>query len=272
MLPLPASVYARGVENLETTSTKRRNRSALQPRHRTAADPELQPIASRLSTRQLRYCLEYLVDFNQTQAAIRAGFSKRSAQSQATDLMKHPVVSEYLSRAVSVKLKSLDSDSNALMRELARLAHVDLGKAFLPDGSFLPLAEMHEDVRRCIAGIETEETYETRYEDGSGKAEDELEPVLVRTVIRKIKFWDKNKAADTLAKCMKLFSNGSNVTVNLSLETLVMQSIPTAAAPQVTSPSARAVIDVTPAPTAANAPGAPDGQQAGLVDSSADQT
>lgn len=130
---------------------------------------------------------------------------------------------------------------------------------------------MHDDVARCIAGLETEEIWETRY-DESGQ---EKGPVLVRTVIRKIKFWDKNKAADTLAKCMKLFSNGSNVTVNLSLEALVMQSIPavaipTAAAPQVQSPSAHAVIDVTPQ-AAASAPGAPDGQQAGLVESSAEQ-
>lgn len=254
---------------LETTSRNTPKRTRL-----TAADvnPPKPTASQQLTTKQRVFILEYLKDFNGQQAAVRSGYSRKAAAAIASRMIQDVNVSKYITDVMSVRLAALDQDSNALMRELARLAHVDLGKAFLPDGSFLPLAEMHEDVRRCIAGIETEETYETRYENGSGLAPDELEPVLVRTVIRKIKFWDKNKAADTLAKCMKLFSNGANVTVNMSLETLVMQSIPTAAAPQVPSPSARAVIDVTPAPAPASAPSAPDGQQAGLVDSSADQT
>lgn len=137
--------------------------------------------------------------------------------------MRDSAVSKYLSHAVSAKLQKLDSDSNRLMLELARLAHVNTKHAFRPDGSFLPLHEMPDDVARCIAGIETEEEYETRYEHHAN--ESESVEVLVRTVIRKIKFWDKNKAADTLAKCLKLFSNDTTVNVNISLEGLVMQSI-----------------------------------------------
>lgn len=37
-----------------------------------------------------RFCQEYLVDLNGTQAAIRAGYGKRSAASQASTLLKNP--------------------------------------------------------------------------------------------------------------------------------------------------------------------------------------
>lgn len=39
-----------------------------------------------------RFCQEYLVDFNATQAAIRAGYSKKTAGSQAHDLLKKPEI------------------------------------------------------------------------------------------------------------------------------------------------------------------------------------
>ena len=173
----------------------------------------------------MRYCLEYLKDFNQTQAAIRAGFSRRSATVQAVALMNDPLVAEYLGIVTNVRVRCLDRDENSLLAELARMAHTNIKQAFRPDGSFIPLHEMPEDVVRCISAIETEEEYETRYEHNVDEqpGEDPTE-VLVRTVIKKIKFWDKNKASETLAKCMKLFSNAP-INVNVTLEQLVMKAV-----------------------------------------------
>lgn len=37
-----------------------------------------------------RFCREYLIDLNGTQAAIRAGYKKRSAASQASTLLRNP--------------------------------------------------------------------------------------------------------------------------------------------------------------------------------------
>lgn len=41
-----------------------------------------------LNDKQQRFCEEYVVDFNATQAAIRAGYSEDSAGQQAHDLLK----------------------------------------------------------------------------------------------------------------------------------------------------------------------------------------
>lgn len=45
-----------------------------------------------LNDKQMAFVREYLVDFNATQAAIRAGYSKKTAGSQAHDLLKKPEI------------------------------------------------------------------------------------------------------------------------------------------------------------------------------------
>lgn len=45
-----------------------------------------------------RFCLEYLMDGNQTQAAIRAGYSKKTAYSQGNRLLKDAEVRDYVER------------------------------------------------------------------------------------------------------------------------------------------------------------------------------
>lgn len=47
---------------------------------------------SGLNDKQAAFVREYLVDFNATQAAVRAGYSKRTAGSQAHDLLKKPEI------------------------------------------------------------------------------------------------------------------------------------------------------------------------------------
>lgn len=51
---------------------------------------------SGLNDKQAAFVREYLVDFNATQAAIRAGYSKRTAGSQAHDLLKKPEIQDAL--------------------------------------------------------------------------------------------------------------------------------------------------------------------------------
>lgn len=47
---------------------------------------------AELTLKQERFCVEYLVDYNATQAAIRAGYGEKSAGNQAHRLMKNDEV------------------------------------------------------------------------------------------------------------------------------------------------------------------------------------
>lgn len=71
-----------------------------------------------LNPKQEKFIEEYLVDFNGTQAAIRAGYSRKTAASQASDLLKLPHVSEALARAR--KEQKANSTQRAETNELTR--------------------------------------------------------------------------------------------------------------------------------------------------------
>ena len=47
-----------------------------------------------MNEKQVRFCEEYIIDHNATQAAIRAGYKERSAYSQAYNLLRKPEIQE----------------------------------------------------------------------------------------------------------------------------------------------------------------------------------
>jgi len=53
----------------------------------------------KLTDKQERFVSEYLIDLNATQAAIRAGYSKKTAQQQGSENLSKPVISEAIAKA-----------------------------------------------------------------------------------------------------------------------------------------------------------------------------
>lgn len=55
--------------------------------------PEIIPYdKKKLTPMQERFCSEYLIDFNATHAALRAGYSKSSAANASSNLLKQPII------------------------------------------------------------------------------------------------------------------------------------------------------------------------------------
>lgn len=63
-----------------------------------------------LNDKQLAFVREYLVDFNATQAAIRAGYSRKTAGSQGHDLLKKPEVQAALNEFRSKAAQETETD------------------------------------------------------------------------------------------------------------------------------------------------------------------
>ena len=61
-----------------------------------------------LTAKQQRFIKEYLLDLNATQAAIRAGYSKKTAQEQGSRLLSNVMVSSAIQEAQQEALKRLD--------------------------------------------------------------------------------------------------------------------------------------------------------------------
>jgi phage terminase small subunit len=137
-----------------------------------------------LSPKQQRFVAEYLKDSNATQAAIRAGYSRKTAGSQGHDLLKKPEIAA----AVKLKVEQVAMEADEVLERLSDIASSDLGDIFDKDGNMLPLHEIPAQVRRAIASFETETN-------------------ALGVTTTKVKFWDKPATLGLLGRHHKLFTD-----------------------------------------------------------------
>lgn len=80
-----------------------------------------------MNPKRARFVTEYLKDANATQAAIRAGYSKKTAGSQGHDLLKEPEISEAIGKRTEKAAMSADEVLQGLA-EIARDGKKDSDK------------------------------------------------------------------------------------------------------------------------------------------------
>lgn len=78
--------------------------------------------ATGLSARQEAFCREYLIDFNGTQAAVRAGYAKSGAHVTASRLLSNTKVVEYLKKIQQPILDKFEITQERILQEVASLA------------------------------------------------------------------------------------------------------------------------------------------------------
>lgn len=163
-----------------------------------------------LNPRQKRFVEAYLVDPNAKQAAIAAGYSAKTAETAGPRLYRNVQVRAEIDKRNEKRADKAGIKAETVIAELVRFALLDIGKAFRPDGTLLPLHEMPEDVRRAISGFETEELYEGA--DGEkfslGK-------------VRKVKFWDKTKGLELLGRHLKMWTDKVEHSGKVTLEQMI---------------------------------------------------
>lgn len=71
-----------------------------------------------MTDKQKRFCDEYLIDLNATQAAIRAGYSKKTANRIATENLSKPVIKEYIKQRMAEKESALIADQDEVLKYL----------------------------------------------------------------------------------------------------------------------------------------------------------
>jgi len=72
----------------------------------------------QLSEKQRRFVREWLVDMNGTRAAVRAGYSEKSAANTASRLMKDPAVQAYRNELLKAKFDELGITRHSLAVEV----------------------------------------------------------------------------------------------------------------------------------------------------------
>jgi phage terminase small subunit len=140
-----------------------------------------------MTPRQNLFALEYLVDLNATQAAIRAGYSARTAATQGERLLTSVHVKAAVAEAMATRSERTKIDADWLLTRLVDEAEADLADLYGPNGELLPIHEWPAIWRKgLVAGIETVEE------------RDELGRIT--GIVRKIKLTDRVKRLEMIGK------------------------------------------------------------------------
>ena len=81
-----------------------------------------------LPEKRLRFVQEYLIDFNGTAAAIRAGYSEKTAAQQAYQLLRSPEVQEALTEAKCKLTEKTELTQQWVIKRLMALADANLDR------------------------------------------------------------------------------------------------------------------------------------------------
>lgn len=83
----------------------------------------------KLNEKQRRFVDEYLIDLNATQAAIRSGYSEKTAGSQAFDLLKKPEIQQAIAERMKEREKRTEITQDRVLAELAKIGFADIRRA-----------------------------------------------------------------------------------------------------------------------------------------------
>ena len=142
-----------------------------------------------LTPKQERFVEEYLTDLNATQAAIRAGYSEESARSIGCENLTKPDIQDAIAAARKALAEGCGITLERVQKEYARLAFLDIRKAFDEEGRLKPIHELDDDTAAAILGLEVETLF-----DGKGQDRE----IVGR--LHKIKLSDKRASLDSIAK------------------------------------------------------------------------
>ena len=169
-----------------------------------------------LTDKQKRFCDEYLIDLNATQAAIRAGYSQKRASEQAYQLLQKTTVQDYIQKRKADRVERVEITQDFVLAELKAIASVNAtdyarivekNATALVDGVEIQLydAEGNPVKYRTVEPILTDELTEIQKKAlaviKKGRDGFEIRPYdklkVLELIGKHLGMWDKKQDAET---------------------------------------------------------------------------
>jgi len=173
----------------------------------------------RISPRRKRFCEEYLIDLNATQAAIRAKYSKKTARSIGQRLLTYVDIQKEIQRLMKKRSERTAISQDRVLRELAMIGFSDIRNYVTIDKDTGAIqAKGFEDMpkgeSRVLRSVKEDRVIK---EDADGKK---------CTVYDKVKFelWDKPKALEMIGRHLTMFTESHIFNGNMNIT--VISAIP----------------------------------------------
>jgi len=145
-------------------------------------------MTKKLTAKQAKFVNEYMVDLNATQAAIRAGYSKKTATEIGYETLRVPHVAEAVQRRSKKLSEKTGITAERVIAEIARLGFIDPRRLYDNAGNPLLVTELPDDVAAAVSSVET-----LTRPDG--------------TVTHRVKLWDKKGSLELLGKHFAQFTD-----------------------------------------------------------------
>ena|SRR5690554_2289539 len=136
----------------------------------------------KLTAKQEKFCYEYVIDLNATQAALRAGYSEKTAYSSGSRLLKDVEIQKFIQTLQTDLEKTAGITALKVLKEHKKIAFSDT--SMIREGwmTLKAYKELPKEIKDCIQEVATRET----------KYGNEI----------KIKFYDKQKSLDSISKIL----------------------------------------------------------------------
>jgi phage terminase small subunit len=141
-----------------------------------------------------RFVDEYLVDLNATQAYHRShpGTTDGTARAEGARLLAKPSIQEKISAAKAARAKRTHVTQDRIIRELSRIAFLDIEGAFIGGGAFKAVSDLPPQIRRAVKGIEVVELFAGRGNNRTQVGQ-----------LKKVRFESKVRALEILLEHVK---------------------------------------------------------------------
>ena len=145
---------------------------------------------SKLTEKQLVFCSEYLIDLNATQAAIRAGYSAKTASVIASNLLTNVKIRAIIDKEMADRSKRTGFNQDRVLRELARIAFVNPVEVVNMEDATVKEGSTADDTA-AILSVKVKKI-----------------PTEYGTIVeREVKFNDKQKALEMLGRHLGMFND-----------------------------------------------------------------
>ena len=163
----------------------------------------------KLTKKQELFVSEYLIDLNATQAAIRAGYSKKTACETGNENLRKPIIQDAISKAQNKRLEKNEVNADYVLKRLIEIDEMDVVDILDDSGHIKPITQWPKSWRRTISGLDIQE----------------LMMGEVETVLRKIKWPDKVKNLELLGKHIDVqaFKEKREVEGDLTVNNLIAE-------------------------------------------------
>jgi phage terminase small subunit len=167
-----------------------------------------------LTPKQKAFCREYLVDLNATRAAIRAGYSAKTAEQQGFQLLKKASVSARIGVLQGKRAEKVEITAERVLAEYAKLAFTDLPGIVRFNGHSMSVEDfdiLTTAQRACIKKFKVKA--ETKMIAGKPTPVDVVE----------VELHSKQAALDSIAKHLGMFTEKIEVSGEIGLVNRIME-------------------------------------------------